>query len=161
MCIRDRSRELTYRNRYPDFTIGAGPIQYQSAIKEWEVMLELNLPLQQASRRAQERESESMLSAARSRKEAASNQILAELSENISGIEAARRSEMLATSSLLPQAELTFRAALSGYENGKVDFATLLEAQKQIRQAKLSQIKAQVEAQMRLSEIEKLLGEDL
>jgi outer membrane protein TolC len=102
-----------------------------------------------------------MLSAARSRKEAASNQILAELSENLSGIEAARRSEVLATSSLLPQAELSFRSALSGYENGKVDFATLLEAQKQIRQAKLSQIKAQVEAQMRLSEIEKLLGEDL
>jgi len=157
----EKSRELTYRNRYPDFTIGAGPIQYQSAVKEWEVMLELNIPLQQASRRAQERESESMLSAARSRKEAASNQILAELSENLSGIEAARRSEMLATSSLLPQAELTFRTALSGYENGKVDFATLLEAQKQIRQAKLSQIKAQAEAQMRLAEIEKLLGEDL
>jgi len=68
---------------------------------------------------------------------------------------------MLATTSLLPQAELTFRAALAGYENGKIDFATLLEAQRQIRQARQSQIKAQSEAQIRLAAIERLLGEDL
>jgi outer membrane protein TolC len=42
-----------------------------------------------------------------------------------------------------------------------VDFATLLEAQQQIRKAKLNKIKAQAEAQIRLAEIEKLLGEDL
>lgn len=157
----EKSRDLAYRNRYPDFTVGVSPIQYQNTIKEWELMVELNIPLQQSSRRAQERESEAMLAAARSRKEATANQVLSALSENIAGIEAAQRVGMLATTSLLPQAELTFNAALAGYENGKVDFATLLDAQRQIRQARQSQIKAQVEAQMRLAEIEKLLGEDL
>lgn len=157
----EKSRELAYRNRYPDVTVGFGPIQYQNAVKEWEVMVELNIPLQLSTRRAQERESEAMLSAARSRKEATANQALADLAENLAGIEAARRIEMLATTSLLPQAELTFRAALAGYENGKIDFATLLEAQRQIRQARQSQIKAQSEAQIRLAAIERLLGEDL
>ncbi|WP_300453165.1 TolC family protein [Accumulibacter sp.] len=155
-----KSRELAYRNRYPDFTVGFGPIQYQNAVKEWEVMVELNIPLQQSTRRAQERESEAMLAAAGSRKEAAANQVLAELSENLVAVEAARRLETLATTSLLPQAELGFRAALAGYETGKVDFATLLEAQRRIRQAKQSQIKAQSEAQIRLAAIEKLLGEE-
>ena len=157
----EKSRELTYKNRYPDFTLAVSPVQIQSSIKEWELMLEFNIPLQQSSRRAMERESESMLSAARSRKDAAANQILGELAENLSGIEAARRTEMLTTTSLLPQAELSFKAALSGYETGKIDFATLLEAQRQIRQARQNQIKAQAEAQMRLAEIEKLLGEEL
>lgn len=157
----EKSRDLTYKNRYPDFTVGLSPIQYQSAVKEWELMVELNIPLQQSSRRAQEREAEAMLSAARSRKEAAANQVLAELSENLAGIEAARGTGILATTSLLPQGELTFSSALAGYEAGKVDFATLLDAQRQIRQAKQNQIKAQFEAQMRLAEIEKLLGEDL
>lgn len=157
----EKSRELAYKNRYPDFTFGVSPIQYQNAIEEWELMVELNLPLQQDARRAQERESEAMLSAARARAEATANQVIAELSENLAGIEAARRTEMLTASSLLPQAELTFRAALAGYENGKIDFATLLDAQRQIRQAKLSRIKAQVEAQLRLAEIERLLGEEL
>ena len=157
----EKTRDLTYRNRYPDFTVGVSPIQYQSAIKEWELMFEFNIPLQQSSRRAQERESESMLSAAQSRKEATSNQVLADLAENLSAIEAARRTEMLTANRLLPQAELTFQSALAGYESGKVDFATLLEAQKQIRQARQNQIKAQTEAHMRLAEIEKLLGEEL
>jgi outer membrane protein TolC len=67
----------------------------------------------------------------------------------------------LVISSLLPQAELTFNSALAGYENNKVDFATLLDAQRQIRQAKQSQMKAQLDVQMRLAEIEKLIGEDL
>lgn len=157
----EKSRELAYRNRYPDFTFGVSPIQYQNAVKEWELMLELNLPLQQATRRAQERESEAMLSASRTRAAAASYQVLAELAEHLAGIDAARRTEALTASSLLPQADLTFRAALAGYENGKIDFATLLDAQRQIRQARLSRIRAEVEAQVRLAEIERLLGEDL
>ena len=157
----EKNRELSYKNRYPDFTLAVSPVQYQSSVKEWELMLEFNIPLQRAPRRAMERESESMLAAARSRKDALANQILGELAENLSGIDAARRTETLTTSSLLPQAELSFKAALSGYENGKVDFATLLEAQRQIRQARQKQIRAQAEAQMRLAEIEKLLGEEL
>lgn len=156
-----KSRELAYKNRYPDFTFGVSPIQYQNSVKEWELMVELNLPLQQASRRAQERESEAMLSAAQARKDAASNQVFTELAENLSGIEAARRTEILTASSLLPQAELTFQAAVAGYETGKIDFATLLDAQRQILQARLGRLKAQVEAQVRLAEIERLLGEDL
>lgn len=157
----EKSRELTYKNRYPDFTFGIAPVQYKTAVREWEVMVELNIPLQQSSRRAQEREAEAMLSAARSRSEATSNQVLAELSENLSGLDAARRTEAAISNSLLPQAELTFKSALASYENGKVDFATLLDVQRQIRQAKQNQVKAQAEAQTRLAAIERLLGEEL
>jgi len=157
----EKTRDLTYKNRYPDLTLGVSPIQYQNSVKEWELMVEMNIPLQQSSRRAQERESESMLKAARARKEATSNQVLSELSESLAGIEAAQRTENLLANSLLPQAELTFKAAIAGYETGKVDFATLLDAQRQIRQARQDQIKAQADARMRLADIERLLGEDL
>lgn len=157
----EKSRDLVYKNRYPDFTFSVAPTQTQRTVKQWELMVELNIPLQQSSRRAQEREAQAMLAAARARKEAGVNQALAELAENLAGLDAARQTGQLATTSLLPQAELTFSAALAGYENGKVDFASLLDAQRQIRQARLNQIKAQFEAQVRLAEIEKLLGEDL
>jgi len=156
-----KSRDLAYKNRYPDFTLAISPTQVESRIKEWSVMLEVNIPLQQSSRRAMEREAEAMVAAARSRQEAAANQVLAELAQNLAGMEAARRTGALATSSLLPQADLSFSSALASYENGKLDFAALLDAQRQIRQAKQNQLKAQFEAQMRLAEIEKLLGEDL
>lgn len=157
----EKNRDLAYRNRYPDFTLGISPIQTRNRVNMWELMFELNIPLQQESRRSQEREAEKMIEASRARKEATANQLLAELSENLGGINAARRVETLAQSSLLPQAELTFRAALAGYETGKVDFATLLDAQRQIRKAKQDVIKAQAEQQARLADIERLIGEEL
>lgn len=157
----EKNRDLAYRNRYPDVTLGVSPIQYGNSVRDWEVMLEVSIPLQQGNRRAQERESEKMLAAARARKEVTANRLLGELASNLAGIDTARQTEQLATSSLLPQAELTYRSALASYETGKVDFATLLDAQRQIRQARLAQYKAQVEMQIRLAEIEKLLGEDL
>ena len=157
----EKGRELAYKNRYPDWTVGLSPIQYQNSIKEWELMLEVNIPLQQATRRAGERESEAMLSAARARSETAAYQVLAGLAENLAGLEAARNTGILISGALLPQSELTFQAALAGYETGKVDFATLLDAQRQIRQAKQNLFKAQAEGQARLAEIERIIGEDL
>ncbi len=157
----EQSRALAYKNRYPDFTLGLTAMQRQSSIKEWGFMVELNLPLRDGVLQSQERESEAMLAAARSRQEAAANQARSDLSENLIALESARQTEHLMTYSLMPQADLTWRAALAGYENGKADFATLLDAQRQIRGARQSQIRAQVEAQLRLVEIERLLGEDL
>lgn len=157
----EKYRDLTYRNRYPDFTVGVSPIQTRNRVEEWELMFELNIPLQQKSRRNQEREAEKMLDAAKARKAAAANQLLADLTESLTALDAARRLEQLAQTSLLPQAELTFKAALAGYETGKVDFATLLDAQRQIRKARQDVIKAQAEQQGRLADIERLIGEDL
>ena len=157
----EKKRDLAYKERYPDFMVGVSPVQFDSSVKEWELMVEFNIPLQQSSRRAMERESESMLAAARSRKDATANDLLGELAENLAAIEAARRQEQLVATTLLPQAQITFSSALASYENGQADFAMLLEAQQQIRKARLSQIKAQAEAQVRVAEIERLLGEDL
>lgn len=157
----EKSRELAYRNRYPDFSVGVSPIQSGSRVNEWELMLEMNIPLQQESRRSQEREAQAMLSAAQSRQDATQNQLLADLAENLAALDAAQRIEKLVRGSQLPQAQMTFEAALAAYENGKVDFATLLDAQRQIRKARLDELKAQTDAQMRLADIERLLGEDL
>ena len=156
-----KNRELVYKNRYPDFNLGLSPIQTGSRVNEWELMIELNIPLQQESRRSQEREAQAMLAAAESRKEATQNLLTADLAENVSALDTARYTENLTRTSFLPQAELSFKAAMAGYETGKVDFATLLDAQRQIRKAKLDTLKAQGEMQFRLAEIERLLGEDL
>lgn len=155
----DSGRELSRKNRYPDFTLGISAMQRQGAVKEWGLMLELNLPIQRDVLRSQEREADAMLAAAQSRQQAAENQALADLSDALSALEVARQTGHLMTYSLLPQADLTWRTALAAYENGKADFATLLDAQRQIRQAQLGQIRAQVDADLRLTEIERLLGD--
>ncbi len=157
----EKSRDLAYRNRYPDFTVGVAPMQVQNRVDAWSLMLEMNLPLQQGTRRSQERESERMLEAANARKEALGHRLHGELSGALAGLEAARSTEQITRNRLLPQADLTFKSALAGYENGKVDFATLLDAQRQIRNAKSALLRAQAAQQIRLADIERLIGEDL
>jgi len=157
----EKSRDLAYSNRYPGFTLGVAPTQSGSAVKSWDLMVEFNIPLQQESRRSQEHEAEAMLSASGARKEALLNQMLAALSESVSGLETARRTEALIATRLLPQTELTYQSALAGYETGKVDFSTLLDAQRQILKVRQQRLKAQLDAQMSLAELERLLGEEL
>ncbi len=156
-----KSRDLAYRNNFPDFIVGVQPMQVGDRVDAWNLMLELNIPLQQGTRRSQEREAERMLEAAAARKEALGHRLHGELSGALASLEAARTTEEITRNRLLPQAELTFKSALAGYETGKVDFATLLDAQRQIRNARLALLRAQASQQQRLADIERLLGEDL
>jgi outer membrane protein TolC len=157
----EKSRDLAYNNRYPGITLGVAPTQMGSAFKQWDMMLEFNIPLQQSTRRAQEHEAEAMLSASTARKEALLNQTESELSEALFALDAARRSESLITTRLLRQAELMYQSALAAYEHGKVDFALLIDTQKQILKVRQQQLQAQTDMQLRLADIEKLLGEEL
>jgi len=157
----EKGRTLTYRERYPDVNVGVAAMQERNRVTSYDLMFEINIPLQQDSRRAKEREAERMLDAARARKEATLNQIKAELAESLAALHAARRVEELAGNSLLPQAELTLQAALAGYETGKVDFAAVLDAQRQIRRAREDLVRAKVLQEMRRADIERALGEEL
>jgi outer membrane protein TolC len=102
-----------------------------------------------------------MRDAAEARRNATANQLAADLSENVLALQSAQQTEVLVSSNLLPQAEFSLQSALAGYEAGKVDFATVMDAQRQIRLAQQSRIKAQAEGQARLAQIERLLGVDL
>jgi outer membrane protein TolC len=150
----EKSRELTYQNRYPDFNVGLASIQSRNRVTGWDLMFEINIPLQQESRRAQEFEAERRLDAAQARKAAT-------LNESLTALHTARRIEELVDASLLPQAELTLQSALAGYETGKVDFATVLDAQRQIRKAKEDLVRARVLQELRRADIERAIGEEL
>jgi cobalt-zinc-cadmium efflux system outer membrane protein len=158
----EQTQRLVEKNRYPDLTVGVSPIQRKGhQFDRWELMLEVNIPLQQETRRSQESEAAALLAAAQARQEANTNQVLGELQEALAGLEAARRQFQLLKTSLLTQAELTLQSALVNYQTGRVDFTTVLDAQRQIRQVRLDYLKAEAEQQIRLAEIERLVGEAL
>jgi outer membrane protein TolC len=157
----EKTRELVDLNRYPDVTLGVSPTQTRNRVSQWELMFEINIPLQRDSRRAQEREAELNLEAARLRRTDALNQVLSVLAESLAGLDVARRLEALVSNGLLPQAELSLDAALAAYENGRAEFAMVLDAQRQLRRARTELVKARGDQQIRLAEIEKMVGEDL
>lgn len=156
-----KSRDLSLRNRYPDVQVGLAPTQMRSRITTWGLMFEVSIPLQQRTRRAQESEAETMVSAAQSRIGAMQNQLAGELGANLAMLDASRQTEALLQNQLLPQSQVSLRSAQAAYESGKLDFAPLLEAQRQIRKVRQDLLKTQAEGQLRLADIERILGEEL
>ncbi|HXF45930.1 MAG TPA: TolC family protein, partial [Burkholderiaceae bacterium] len=87
----ERSKDAVFANRYPEFTFGVAPIQTRNRIGEWELMFEINIPLQRKTRRSEEAEAAAMLAAAQARREAIATEALAALGENLAALEAAHR----------------------------------------------------------------------
>jgi outer membrane protein TolC len=157
----EKNRDLAQLSRYPGITLGVASTQSGNAIKSWDLMLEFNLPLQQATRHSQIGEADALRAAAMARQQVMVNQLESALGENLSALLAARRTEELLSRRLLPQSEMAFQASLSSYQQGKSEFAQLMAAQRQIFQWQLQLLKAQFEEQVRLAELEKILGETL
>jgi outer membrane protein TolC len=156
-----RNAELVRANRWPDLTFGVAGIQRGTRLTEYELMLEMNIPWQRDVLRANESEALAMRSAAEARREAAVAQLQGELGQSWAALDALREQAAILRDTLLPQSQLTFDSALSAYQAGRVDFGTLLDAQRQIRKTRLDLLRVQLEQQVRLAEIERIVGEDL
>lgn len=157
----DRNSSLVRASRWPDLTVGLAGIQRGTRLTEYEVMVEVNIPWQRDVLRANESEALAMKSVAEAKRDAALVQLQGELGENWAALDALREQSAILQDTLLPQAQLTFESALSAYQDGRVDFGTLLDAQRAIRKTRLDLLKVQLEQQMRLAEIERIVGEDL
>jgi outer membrane protein TolC len=157
----ERNADLVRANRWPDLTVGLAGIQRGTRLEDYEVMLEVNIPWQRDVLRANESEALAMKSAAQAKRDATALQLQSELGQNWAALDALGEQAAILRDTLLPQAQLTFDSALSAYQAGRVDFGTLLDAQRQIRKTRLDLLKVQLEQQMRLAEIERIVGEDL
>ena len=74
---------------------------------------------------------------------------------------AAEKSVSFYQGGLLPQAQQSFGAAVAAYQTGQVNFVTLLEAQRTIREARLGYYKALVELEQSVVDLEKAVGGNL
>jgi outer membrane protein TolC len=157
----DRGRDLADRNWYPDIGVGVGVNQTDRGLDSYQAMVEVNLPLQWGLRRAQQAEATAMASGARQRLAQMDRQLEGDLAEAVQGLASARELERLIDSGLVPQAEAGLQAALKGYESGLSEFTAVLEAERRLQKVHIDHLKVQLDQQMRLAEIERLIGEDL
>lgn len=157
----DSNRQLVERNRYPDFAVGLTNNRPRNGNDNWDLMLEVNIPLQQSSRRAQEREAGYRLDAARHRVSAAEARLNGRLGETLAAFEASTERARLLRHTLLPQSQASLEAALAGYESGRVNFNTLIEAERQVLRSRLALLDADAESRVRHAELERLVGAPL
>lgn len=120
--------ELESRNRFPDISLGLGAMQRGTALDSYEVMLEVEIPIQQHARRERERRSRLLEDAALARAEASRVELQGRLGTAWVRWSSAREQRQLIENTLLPQSDANFKSALASYQVGEVDFATLLAA---------------------------------
>lgn len=136
---------LAALNGRPAVKVGLSAIQMQSRLSMYELMLEVQIPLQSAVKQAQRTEAAAMLSRARAQQQSQLRQIEQDINELTVMLATARAQAELLDKTLQPQAELGLQATLAGYQNGKADFASLLEAQQQLRRLRQMRLQAKIE----------------
>lgn len=134
--------DLVRRNRYPDLTVSLGAMQRGDRLDGYELMLEVDIPLQQHARRERERESRLLEDAALARTEAARVELEGRIGSAWARWTSAREQRALIEQTLLPQSDANFKSALASYQVGEVDFGTLLEALRGWQGADLARVDA-------------------
>jgi outer membrane protein, heavy metal efflux system len=150
---------LTLRERWPDLKIGVMAMQQGSKVDEWGLMLELNLPLWQARRRADEAESRAMRDAAHALREDSVLRALAGLRQAHAEADGARAQHALISDTLAVQAELALTAASAAYRSGAADFLGVIDAALQLRRARIAALTASAMYRRRLAEYLDFLGD--
>ncbi|MBF0163259.1 MAG: TolC family protein [Magnetococcales bacterium] len=154
---------LTGKSWIPDLELGFGLVDRKDeGMKDgFEAMVNLNLPVVTGWRRAGEREAEAKRGAARARWNAARLQLESALREALLSLEEARLVEKSADEVLLPQARVAVRSSLKGYETGINEASMVLDAVQRLKKFQIERLKAQFDQQVRLAEIERLVGGEL
>ncbi len=152
-------RDIAYRERYPDLAVGLTNNRPRNGDASWDLMLEVNIPLQRGRRRSDERSAEHRLQAAQARVAAEEARIDGRLGQALAAFESARDKAAMLSRTLLPQSQANLQAAEAGYESGRINFDTLIEAERQILRTRLALLDAEVDARLQQIAIRRLTGE--
>jgi outer membrane protein, heavy metal efflux system len=163
----ERMYELAERNRkFPDFMVGWDYMRMPTDMKKdrYGAMVNITIPFSPwtiGRRNYEVEESLAEIRAARANRDVLRNMTLREVAESQAKVQAAQRSMTLFNEGLLTQAELSFRSAMSAYQTGRVEFVSLLEAQRALREARMGYYKATVGFIQNLADLERVIGKDL
>jgi len=119
--------DLAKRQYYPDLILRADYFHKAALLPEWEVGAGIRVPLYFWRKQAfGVREATAAVSAARSARQGASQEVLARLKDFYAQATSAERLAELYATVVAPQAEIALESALAAYQVGKVDFLTVL-----------------------------------
>jgi len=157
----DVNAELAGKSRYPDFMVGAGPVQNDGRFDSVGLMFRVNIPIWSGKYDGIEKAARADAISARSRLMAVMNQKSLEVKWAVLQVEAAERTRALYETSLMPQVEMSFESALKNYQSGRIDFLTLLDTERDLKRTRLEYLKSILEYRKRLADLERAVGEDL
>jgi len=163
----EKAIDLAQRNaKYPDFMVG---LQYwvapdQDTKHMYTPMVSLTIPFSPWTRGRHDYEIQEALAEkqmAQSSLAAMKNMALLEVRESLAKVEAAGKSVSIYRDGLLPQADQSFQSTVAAYQAGTVNFMTLLDAQRTIRDMRMGYYKALMEYEQGMADLERAVGKKL
>ena len=147
---------------YPDVTVGAGPlIQTNNRPVGFAATVGLNIPVPWGREASGQREAAAQLAATQQRHDATRLEIEGALGEAIARLRAARATEALLRREAMPQARVTFQTVLANFSQGRGDLTPAIAAEHQIHSVEVRLLQAQIDEQIELAAIERLIGDEL
>jgi outer membrane protein TolC len=157
----DKAVSLAEKSWYPDFELGIGAVKRDGDWRGYEAMLSMTLPVQIDRRTSDIGEAKALAGAARTRRELRALELGNAVADSWISLRSAREVEALLRESQLPQAEIGFFAAAKGYEQGRSDLLDVVLSEQQMWKSHIDLVKVLFEQQVRLAELEILVGGDL
>jgi outer membrane protein TolC len=158
---RESSVALAHRDFFPDVTlVGGWDGFWQKEERELRtaVGLEIELPIRFARRRAALAEARAELAAAASERAALEDEVRLEVETAAERLAEGHHLTEILESRLLPAARDRVAAARAGFESGRNDFDTLIEAERSLREAELERERALAELSRRHAELARAIG---
>ena len=118
--------QLARKDSRPDLTLNAGFFSMGTMGEMYSLRVDLNIPLRSSRIRAEVAEKSHELAGARASYEASARSLEYQIREGYLAAQTAKRLADLYLNTALPQARLTEESALTAYESGTSDFASVL-----------------------------------
>lgn len=157
---------LAEKEFFPDVNLSFEYMQRDPAMADpgydmYALGLTFNLPVQRARRQAMVRDSSAGIAMAEAELNTVNNAINLGIADNLARMEQREKLAKLFKGGIIPQAEQSLESATIGYRVSKVDFLTLLDNRLTLYNLEREYYESLAEYQMRLAQLEALVGRDL
>jgi outer membrane protein TolC len=155
---------LAQKQSYPDFNVMASRFQNFGQRDGFGGAVVMSVPFSfwtKPKYDAGVREARANLEAAKASYQAVQNQVGFEVKDLLVKLEAADKLMVMYRTTIIPQAQQTLDSARLNYQNGKVEFLTLLDAERALKDFQLEFYRALTAFAQRMAELERAIGKEL
>lgn len=155
-------RKLMAKEYFPDLKLGAEYRSFGDGSDDMAMfMVGMEIPVWQGKYRAGTREAIKTIESDKAALEAVQKQTAFDVKDAHFKLLTARKTIDLYRNTLVPQAEMRFKASEAAYRTGKADFMDLLESERFLLSAKIMLAMAEGDLGMNLARLERAIGTDL
>ena len=155
---------LAQKQYYPDFNVMASRFQNFGQRDGFGGMVVMSIPFSfwtKPKYDAGVREAKANLESAKAAYHALENQVGFEVKDLLMKVDAAEKVMTLYKTTIIPQARQTLDSARLNYQTGKVEFLTLLDAERALKEFQLEYYRTLTAFEQRMAELEQAVGREL